>query len=185
TIWRRSIVTGCVYTAGRSIRAVARFWTSRVTWNARRHRYDILHVNSVAESASDIPDDTYTNLGAAEALRIADQAARVLGVRPDPRWGRIAHGLYIPMAPGGTHYLPFGAAKPGGKDFGAGPLPLLFLPALDVRMPAALRRGTYDYADRSASPAASAASVWGSCRGCRARSRRGRAARPRAGGCSC
>ena len=133
------------------IRAVARFWTSRATWNARRHRYDILHVNSVAESASDIPDDTYTNLGAAEALRIADHAARVLGVRPDPRWRRIARGLYIPMAPGGTHYLPFGAAKPGGKDFGAGPLPLLFLPALDVRMSAALRRGTYDYAVRSAS----------------------------------
>ncbi len=135
------------------IRAVARFWVSRATWNARRHRYDILHVTSVAESESDIPNDTFTNLGVAEALRIADHAARILGVRPDPRWRRIARGLYIPMAHGGTHYLPFGTAKPGGKNFGAGPLPLLFLPALDVRMPAALRRGTYDYAVRSASPA--------------------------------
>jgi trehalose/maltose hydrolase-like predicted phosphorylase len=135
------------------IRAVARFWTSRVTWNARRHRYDILHVTSVAESEANIPDDTYTNLGAAAALRIADHAARVLGVRPDPRWRRIARELYIPIAPGGRHYLPFGTAKPGGKSFGAGPLPLLFLPALDVRMPAALRRGTYDYAVRAAAPA--------------------------------
>ena len=135
------------------IRAVARFWASRVTWNARRHRYDILHVTSVAESHSDIADDTFTNIGAAEALRIATRAARVLGMRPDPQWRRIAHELYIPIAANGAHNLPFAMGRAAGKDFGAGPLPLLFLPALDVRLPLVLRRGDYDFAAQTTAPA--------------------------------
>jgi trehalose/maltose hydrolase-like predicted phosphorylase len=126
------------------IRDVARFWASRVTYDPDRKRYDILHVTSVAESNPDIPDDTFTNLGAAKALEIATAAARVIDERPDPEWGRIARGLYIPMAPNGQYHLAFApSVTTHGKDFGGGPVALLFLPALDFEMPAGLRRNDY------------------------------------------
>lgn len=131
------------------IRAVARFWASRATYDAGRHRYEILHVTSVSESHNDIPNDTYTNIGAAEALRIAIAAAKALGEQPDPAWSRVADGMYIPMAPDGSHHLPFDpSVTMSSGAFGSGPLSLLFLPALDVRMPAALRRADYDFAIR-------------------------------------
>jgi trehalose/maltose hydrolase-like predicted phosphorylase len=128
------------------IRDVARFWVSRATYDPARGRYHILHVTSVAESNADIPDDTFTNLGAAKALDIATAAARVLGERPDPRWSRIARGLYIPMAPTGQYHLAFAPSmRLRGKDFGGGPVALLFLPALDFQMPAALRKSDYEH----------------------------------------
>jgi protein-glucosylgalactosylhydroxylysine glucosidase len=129
------------------IRDVARFWASRATYDPSRKRYDILHVTSVAESNADIPDDTFTNLGAAKALEIATAAAKVVGERPDPDWDRIARGLYIPMAPNGRYHLAFAPAVTAhGKDFGGGPVALLFLPALDFEMPAGLRQSDYEHA---------------------------------------
>ncbi|MGO9802161.1 MAG: glycosyl hydrolase family 65 protein [Steroidobacteraceae bacterium] len=132
------------------IREVARFWASRATWNAPAHRYDIAHLTSVAESYNDIVNDTFTNVSAAKALRIATAAATVIGERPDPLWERVAKQLYIPMAPDGTHHLAFDPSVPlhGGGDFGGGPLSLLFLPSLDLEMQPQLRRGDYDYAVR-------------------------------------
>jgi len=122
---------------------------SRATYDAHRRRYDILHVTSVAESNADIPDDTFTNLGAMRALDIATAAAKVLGERPDPRWRRIRRGLYVPMAPGGLCHLAFASSVTlRGKDFGGGPVALLFLPALDFEMPLALRESDYDHAIR-------------------------------------
>ena len=131
------------------IREVARFWASRVTPDPDGRRYHILHVTSVAESNADIPDDTFTNLGAAKALEIATAAARVLGERPDPDWDRIARGLYVPMAPDGQYHLAFAPSVTAhGKDFGGGPVALLFLPALDFEMPAGLRSRDYQHAVR-------------------------------------
>ncbi len=129
------------------IRAVARFWASRVVYDPQRKRYDILHVTSVAESNADIHDDTFTNLGAAKALDIATAAAKIVGERPDPAWSRIARELYIPMAPGGRYHLAFAPSVTArGKDFGGGPVALLFLPALDFEMPPALRQSDYRHA---------------------------------------
>ena len=131
------------------IRAVARFWASRATYDASRHRYEILHVTSVSESHNDIPNDTFTNMGAVEALHIAIAAAQVLGERPDSTWSRIADEMYIPMAADGTHHLAFDpSVSMSSSAFGSGPLSLLFLPALDERMPAALLRADYDFAVR-------------------------------------
>jgi protein-glucosylgalactosylhydroxylysine glucosidase len=129
------------------IREVARFWASRSTYNPREHRYEIAHVNSVAESHNDIPNDTFTNVSAARALGIAAEAARELGEQPDPVWEKAAREMYVPMAPGGKHHLPFDPSVAGGsRDFGGGPVPLLFLPSLDLIMSPALRRGDFDYA---------------------------------------
>jgi trehalose/maltose hydrolase-like predicted phosphorylase len=137
------------------IREVARFWTSRATYDAGRHRYEILHVTSVSESHNDIPNDTFTNIGAVEALEIATKAARAVGERPDPLWSRIAREMYIPMAADGKHHLPFDPSVRAaqGKSFDGGPLSLIFLPALDLRMPPALRRADYDFAIHPGLPA--------------------------------
>ncbi|MBV8783410.1 MAG: glycoside hydrolase family 65 protein, partial [Gammaproteobacteria bacterium] len=130
------------------LREVARFWTSRVTPDPQ-HGYSLLHVNSVAESHTDISNDTFTNLVAARALQTATAAAHVLGETPDPRWARIAAGLYVPFAPAAGHHLPFDlTAVPHSEDFGGGPLALLFLPALDIGMSDAVRRADYDFAVR-------------------------------------
>jgi len=136
------------------IRDVARFWASRATYNSQEHRYEILHVNSVAESTTDIPNDTFTNLVAARSLDVATAAAHVLRERPDPLWDRVARGLYIPLAPGGQHHLPFDPTVAGSssEDFGGGPggpLSHLFLPPFDLPMSAELRRNDYDYAIRT------------------------------------
>jgi protein-glucosylgalactosylhydroxylysine glucosidase len=128
------------------IRGVARFWASRATYDARTARYEILHVTSVSESNSDIPNDTYTNMEAAQALRIAIAAAGVLGERADPRWDRIARGMYVPLAPGGAHHLPFDPSVAVRGKHKAGPLLLLFLPALDLPISAQLRQHDIDYA---------------------------------------
>ena len=131
------------------IRDVARFWASRASFDAAAHRYVITHVNSVAESNTDIPNDTFTNLAAARALSIATRAAVVVGEHADPLWGRIAHLLYIPFAPGGTHHLPFDPSVAGNEhEFGGGPISLLFLPSLDLTMDAALRRNDYAFGIR-------------------------------------
>jgi hypothetical protein len=131
------------------IREVARFWASRATYNAPAHRYEILHVTSVAESNNDIPNDTFTNVSAAKALRIAAAAAQVVGERPDPLWGRIAGSLYIPIAAGGLHHLAFDPSiAQHDENFGGGPLALLFLPSLDLEMSTQLRRNDYEYGIR-------------------------------------
>lgn len=145
------------------IREVARFWASRSTYNAREQRYEIADVNSVAESHNHIPNDTFTNVSAARALAIAAQAARELGERADPLWEKTAKGMYVPLGPGGTHHLPFDpSVASASQDFGGGPVPLLFLPSLDLAMSPALRRGDYDFAVRPTPLARAASSSMGS-----------------------
>ncbi len=144
------------------IREVARFWASRSTYHARERRYEINHVNSVAESHNDIPNDTFTNVSAARALAIAAAAARMLGEPADPLWQKAAREMYVPLDPGGTHHLPFDpSVMSASQDFGGGPVPLLFLPSLDLVMSPALRRGDFDYAVRPTSLARAGSSSMG------------------------
>ncbi|HEV7122695.1 MAG TPA: glycoside hydrolase family 65 protein [Rhodanobacter sp.] len=123
------------------IRDVARFWTSRVSWNPGKQRYDILHVTSVEENYNDVPNDTFTNADAAKALRIAVAAAAVLGEKPDPHWADIATKLYLPFSTSTRHYLDMDETvqhDPGGSD-----LPFLSFPSLDLPMSEQVRRNDY------------------------------------------
>ena len=129
------------------IQAVARFWTSRVSHGARSGVYEILHVTSVDEDYSDVPNDTFTNAAAAKALRIATQAAAVRGVPADPRWQAIAAGLKLPFSAAGQHHLDFDESVPHNIDtWGGSSLPMLALPSLDLPMSDAVRRNDYRYA---------------------------------------
>ncbi|HEY3784337.1 MAG TPA: glycosyl hydrolase family 65 protein [Steroidobacteraceae bacterium] len=129
------------------IREVAQFWASRASYDPTQHRYELAHVTSVSESHTDITNDTFTNVSAAKALSIALQASRLLGEQADPLWARIAHGLDIPVAPGGKHHLAFEPVVVARRnDPGGGPLALLFLPSLDLRSDPDLLRNDYEYA---------------------------------------
>lgn len=129
------------------IRAAADFWVSRANWNAAQRRWEIWHVASVNEHYVDVPNDTFTNAVARKSLRIADAAAAVLGMAPDPRWAAVADGLYLPFSDQGGHHLDFDPSVPHDRDtWGGSSLPMLALPSLDLPMSTAVRRRDYAYA---------------------------------------
>ncbi|WP_449429332.1 glycoside hydrolase family 65 protein [Rhodanobacter umsongensis] len=123
------------------IRDVARYWTSRVSWNPAKQRYDILHVTSVEENYNDVPNDTFTNADAAKALRIATAAAAVAGEQPDPRWADIAAKLYLPFSASAQRYLDMDETV--RHDLGGNDLALLSFPSLDLPMSEQVRRNDY------------------------------------------
>jgi len=129
------------------IRAVADFWASRATWVAARQRWEIEHVTSVDEDYADVPNDTYTNAVARKALHIATAAAAAVGAKPDPRWAKVADGLYLPFSDKDGHHLDFDPSVPHDRDtWGGSSLPMLALPALDLPMSEDVRRRDYAYA---------------------------------------
>ena len=101
------------------IREVARFWASRSTYNPRARRYEIRHVNSVAESHNDVPNDTFTNVSAARALAIAAAAARELGERPDAVWEKAAREMYVPLARAGSSSMGIAPSMVAAATVGA------------------------------------------------------------------
>lgn len=133
------------------IRDIARYWTSRASWNADKQRYDILHVTSVEENYNDVPNDTFTNADAARALTIASAAAAAVGEQADPRWADVATRLYLPFSASGQHHLDMDERvrhDPGDSD-----LAFLSFPSLDLPMNAQVRRNDYLIATQSMGPA--------------------------------
>jgi trehalose/maltose hydrolase-like predicted phosphorylase len=126
------------------IRNLADFWASRANWNARRKRYEIVHVTSVAENYNDVPNDTYTNVSAQKALNIATAAAALIGERPDPAWARVAAKLYIPFSIVEQRHLDFDESVPREPLEGS-TLDLLSYPSLDLQMAPKIRRNDFDY----------------------------------------
>ena len=126
------------------MRNVADFWASRATWNPHQHRYEILHVTSVAESYNDVPNDTFTNVSAQRALRVAATAAALVGERVDPHWAEVAAKLYIPFSATEQHHLDFDAGVPREPLEGS-TVGLLMYPSLDMPMSAQVRRNDFDY----------------------------------------
>ena len=129
------------------IRDIARYWTSRVSWNSRNQRYEILHVTSVEENYNDVPNDTFTDADAAKALTIATAAAIVVGERPDPRWAEIAAKLYLPFSASGQHHLDMDETV--RHDLGGNDIPLFSFPSLDLPMSEQVRHNDYAMAAQS------------------------------------
>jgi trehalose/maltose hydrolase-like predicted phosphorylase len=126
------------------MRNVADFWASRASWNPDKHRYEIVHVTSVAESYNDVPNDTFTNVSAQKALNIAAAAAALVGERADPHWAEVAAKLYIPFSESEQRHLDFDAGVPREPLEGS-TLGLLMYPSLDLPMTAQIRRNDFDY----------------------------------------
>jgi trehalose/maltose hydrolase-like predicted phosphorylase len=126
------------------MRNVADFWASRASWNPDMHRYEIVHVTSVAESYNDVPNDTFTNVSAQKALNIAGMAAALVGERADPHWAQVAAKLYIPFSETQQRHLDFDAGVPREPLEGS-TLGLLMYPSLDFAMTPQIRRNDFDY----------------------------------------
>jgi trehalose/maltose hydrolase-like predicted phosphorylase len=131
------------------IRNVADFWVSRASWNAAARHYEIHHVTSVDEDYNDVPNDTFTNVSAAKALRIAAELAPAAGDHADPRWREVADAMLVPFDTAGQHHLEFDASVPHDIDtWGGSSLPMLALPSLDATMSVSVRRNDYERALR-------------------------------------
>ena len=83
------------------LRATADFWTSRVQRNGPGH-YDILNVVAADEWAENVDNNAYTNAAARANLQYATDAARVLGLVPDPDWTKVHDNIPILHFPDGT-----------------------------------------------------------------------------------
>ena len=124
------------------IRDVAEFWTSRATYDKAKRRYEIRDVVSVMEPYAHVDNDTFTNASAAKALRIATEAAKLVGAEADPRWAKIAAELYIPFSDAEQRHF---ALDPGVRlhDPGDSDLTFLAFPSLDLQMNRTVRRNDY------------------------------------------
>lgn len=130
------------------IRNLADFWASRATWKADATRYEIEHVTSVAESYNDVPNDTFTNASAQKVLRIAAEAAKLVGDKPDPHWAEVADKLYIPFSETEQRHFDFDPRVPREPWEGSS-LALLMYPNLDLPLPPKIRRNDFDHVMQS------------------------------------
>src|ERR1700748_1317299 len=70
--------------------ATADFWASRVERNGPG-KYEINNVVAADEWAENVDNDAFTNAAAKTNLQDATEAARVLGIAPDPDWLTVAN----------------------------------------------------------------------------------------------
>ena len=80
---------------------VARFWVSRVERLAPG-KYDINNVIGANEWEENIDNNAFTNGMAITSLRYATQAAKALGLTPDPDWMHVADNIPLLKFPDGT-----------------------------------------------------------------------------------
>ncbi len=83
------------------LREVADFWTSRVERKGPG-RYEINNVIGANEWEENIDNNAYTNGMAITVLRYAAQAARELGMEPDPDWEHVADNIPLERFPDGV-----------------------------------------------------------------------------------
>lgn len=83
------------------LREVAEFWASRVERKGPG-RYEINNVIGANEWEENIDNNAFTNGMAITVLRYAADAARELGLTPDPDWEHVADNIPILKFPDGT-----------------------------------------------------------------------------------
>jgi trehalose/maltose hydrolase-like predicted phosphorylase len=126
------------------IRDLADFWASRATWKTDANRYEIEHVTSVAESYNDVPNDTFTNASAQKVLRIAAEAASLVGEKADPHWAEVADKLYIPFSQTEQRHYDFDPRVPR-EPWEGSTLGLLMYPNLDLPLSPQVRRNDFEH----------------------------------------
>jgi trehalose/maltose hydrolase-like predicted phosphorylase len=136
------------------IRSVADFWSSRAALNSAKARYEILGVTSPEEDYTDVNNEIYTNQVAHQSLEAAIEAARVLGVAPDPKWREIADTLYLPSAGDSGAFFDFDPTTPHDKSTSwmATSVPMLSIPALDFEAGADTLKGLFRHSTTAIGP---------------------------------
>jgi len=78
------------------LRGCAEYWTSRAEWIPWEGRYEIRLVTGMDETCREVANCLGTNALVRRALRHAVEAARLLGLHPDPMWTQVADGIHLP-----------------------------------------------------------------------------------------
>ena len=81
--------------------ATADFWASMVERNAPGH-YDIKDVVAADEWAENVDNNAFTNAAAKANLQFATEAAKILGLKADPDWQKVADNIPILSFPDGV-----------------------------------------------------------------------------------
>jgi trehalose/maltose hydrolase-like predicted phosphorylase len=74
--------------------ATADFWASRVERNGPG-KYEIKNVVAADEWAENVDNNAFTNAAAKSNLQFATEAAKILGLTPDPDWATVANNIPI------------------------------------------------------------------------------------------
>ncbi len=124
--------------------ATADFWASRVERNGTG-QYDIKNVVASDEWAENVDNDAFTNAAARANLRFAAEAAKLLGITPDPDWTKVADNIPI------LHF-PDGVTKEHAAYTGEGikqaDVNLLAYPLKEITDPLAIRKDLEYYETR-------------------------------------
>ena len=123
------------------LKNIAEFWASRATADPAGG-YDIDDVQAPDEYEDHIDNDAYTNAGAQLALRIAVQAAGIIGQPADPAWTKVADGLKVPVDASLDIHPEFDGYA--GQTIKQADVTLLQYP-LGVTMPAGIAQSDLDY----------------------------------------
>ena len=91
------------------IRATADYWVSRVAKNGSR--YEIRRVVPPDENAEMVDNSAYTNAIAKMNLQIAVCAAKLTGRPVNPKWWKVASGMYIPFDAKAKRFIAFDGYK--------------------------------------------------------------------------
>ena len=126
------------------LRATADFWASRVERNGPNH-YDIKNVVAADEWAENVDNNAYTNAAARANLQYAAEAARLLGLTPDPDWITVRNNIPILHFEDGTTRE---HAAYNGEKIKQADVNLLAYPLKEVTTPAAIRKDLDYYEPR-------------------------------------
>lgn len=126
------------------LQATADFWTSRVERNGPGH-YDIRNVVAADEWAENVDNNAYTNAAARANLQAAVEAARVLGLAPDPDWIDVRNNIPILRFPDGTTRE---HAAYNGESIKQADVNLLAYPLKEITSPAGIRKDLEYYEPR-------------------------------------
>ena len=126
------------------LQATADFWASRVERNGPGH-YDIRNVVAADEWAENVDNNAYTNAAARANLEAATEAAKVLGLTPDPDWMNVRNNIPILHLDNGVTQE---HAAYHGESIKQADVNLLAYPLKEVTTPAAIRKDLEYYETR-------------------------------------
>jgi trehalose/maltose hydrolase-like predicted phosphorylase len=124
--------------------ATADFWASRVERNGPGH-YDIKNVVAADEWAENVDNNAFTNAAAKTVLLDATEAAKLLGISPDPDWMQVANNIPIlQFADGVTKEH----ASYNGEGIKQGDVNLLAYPLKTITDPEQIKKDLHYYETR-------------------------------------
>lgn len=126
------------------LQATADFWASRVERNGPGH-FDIKNVVAADEWAENVDNNAFTNAAARANLQYATDAARILGLAPDPDWMIVRNNIPILRFEDGTTRE---HATYNGEKIKQADVNLLAYPLKEITTPAAIRKDLAYYEPR-------------------------------------